>query len=318
MTDQIPQTNSKPNEIYRQPTFTIVVGSKGGGKTYNTLKIAKKYVLGNPEKHIKPRKVLYFDINNEFQGIKTIPVDYVFDKSEPRKSPNWILAFSDKRFKVEERRVVPIKKDGTNMTIDEINSVLEYVLKNFIGGLLIVEDPAQYISDSVDRDLTGGLATIRHRNCDVICHFQWKSKALNPKLWGNINFLRLHKTTDSFKKYKARIAGQEEILYIAEHLEKYMNEKLRLNATEEQLLKEKEIPIETFFCYIDFGSTKIRGSFNENDFEQAILRYVGANRKECLDELLGQFDPDSGKSKYTFQEAYLIRKQELMKLYYGN
>lgn len=303
--------DSKP--IFRQPTFTIAPGSKGIGKTYTTKKIAEFYVTGNKQTGTLPRKVLFFDPNNEFQGIKTIPVDHAFDKSQP----NWILAFSSKKFKVEARRVVPTKRDGSNMSVNELNIVLAYILENYFGGLLVVEDPAKYISDTVAMDLTGGLATIRHRNCDVICHFQWKSKALHPKLWGNINLLRLHKTTDSFKKYKSRIEGQEEILYLAEHLVKLMNAKKRLNATKEQLIHEKEIPIETFYCYVDMDSTKIRGAFTRADFEEAILKYIGQNKKDAMDDILNEIDV-KGNKVYTFEEAFAVKKQELMRLYYGN
>jgi len=325
MTEKIPEVKISQKEAFREPSFTIVVRKKRHGKTYDTRKKAKRYIKGNIAKGIEPRKVLYLDINKEYQDVKTIPVDLAFwelltpgEKEKTPEPPNWILAFSDKRFPVEERRIIPIKEDGKNMTIAEINIVLGFMLNNFMGGLLVVEDIAKYVHDSVNRDLSGGLATIRHRNCDVVCHFQWKKKALNPKLWGCVTYFRIGKTTDSFKKYKKDIVGQETILYLAENLINYMNTNLRKNATAEQLRMQKQIPIETFECSVDLDEEVIRGAFTRTDFEQAILNYVGANRKEALEELLGQFDPETGKNKYTFNEAYEIRKNELMNTYYGN
>lgn len=320
--EKIPTAKVKARPKYRQPTFTIVIAEMGMGKSYNTRKIGKRYLLGDKSTKTEPRKVIYFDINNEYKDIKTIPVDYAFDillPAEERKNyPNWILAFSDKRFPVEERRVVPIKEDGYPMTIDEVNIVLEYILKFFFGGLLVVEDPTKYIADTVDRDLSGGLASIRHRNCDVICHFQYKTKALHPKLWGVKTYVRLHRTADYFKKYKQRIAGQETILYLAECLVDYMNDNLRKNATEEDIELQFEIPIEKFFCWIDFKTNKIRGLFTKDDFQEAILAYISENRKDALDKLLLQFNPEDGKPIYTFKQAYEIRKAQLMEQYYGN
>ena len=298
----------------RQPVLMIVVGKRYIGKTYTNKKIEKLYLKGNPALGINGRKVIYFDVNGERTDLLAIPIDHAFDPS----MPNWILAFSSPRAKVEARRVLPIKQDGTPMTIEELNVALEYVLNNFKGGLLIVEDPTKYIADTPGRDLSGGLATLRHKNSDVIANYQWKSKALNPKIWGNVSYLRLHKTNDSFKKYQNRIQGQEEILYLAENLEKYCNKQLRLNATKKQLDNEKEIPIETFYCLVDFDSTKIRGAFSPNDFYKAIEMYITQNKKVALAELEAETDLESGKPKYTFAQAYQIKRDELYREYYGN
>lgn len=310
----IPEVKNVVIPKNRQPTFTIAVGKKGIGKTFVTKKKVKEYVKGNALTGTKPRKVIYFDVNNESKDIKTIPVDSVFDPKEI----NWIAVFSSPRSKVEIRRVVPIKKDGTPMTNKELNDVLAYLILHFRGGLLVVEDPARYISDSIDTDLAGGLATIRHANADVIAHYQWKSKALNPKLFGNVNYFRLHKTNDDFIDYIDRVKGVKQIFFLAETLERYMNKNLRDNATKAQLANEKQIPIETFYCVIDMDSTKIRGAFSVNDFKKAIELYISANSKKELNPLLNEINVNTGKPKYTFQEAYNIKFVQLFNEYFGN
>ena len=313
----------------RQPTLEIGVGKKGIGKTFTANKITKRYIQGNPEKGIKPRKVIFFDVNNEFEKVKTIPVDYAFgivDENTGKvinpktRKPliNWILAFSSPNIPVEARRVIPVKADGNNMSIEELNMALEYIIKYFKGGLLVVEDTSRYVADSVNRDLTGGLATIRHRNCDVIAHFQWKSKALNPKLFGNINYLRIHKTNDNFKRTDERISGCWEILILAETLVAYMNKQLRENATKEQVDNEKNIPIETFYCIVDFDATKIKGAFSINDFKQSIDLFISDKRNKVLDQLMSQVDNNTGFQKYKYPEAYKIKSEELFREYYGN
>ena len=300
---------------YRQPLFTIVVGKKGIGKTYTTEKILKKYVQGNIKTGTKPRKVIILDINQEFTDYPTIPVEAAFDETKP----NWILAFSSSKYKrFEIRRVIPIHADGRNMSITEVNIVLSHILENFYGGMLLVEDIAKYVADTPTRDLTGGLATIRHRNCDVICHFQWKSKALNPKLWGNINLIRVHNTTDSFEKYLSRIQGSEEILMLSEYLEVYMNEQRRLNATPDQIANENEVPIATFYCYADMDKGKIKGAFDKDDFKNAVHQYIIMNQRAALNRYLLDVDPETGKKKYTFTQAYELKMEEIMQKYYGN
>jgi hypothetical protein len=303
-------------ELFRQPTFTLVVGKKGIGKTFLTKNvIIPRYVKGNPAKGVKGRKVLYFDVNNEATGIKTIPVDWAFD---PEHNTNWVQAFSSNNVPVEARRVVPKHSDGTPFTINELNLVLEYLLKYFVGGLLIVEDTARYVSDNPQRDLTGALATIRHANCDVIAQFQYKSKALNPRFFGFANLIRIHKTNDTFKKYKDRIEGAEEILYLAETLEKAVNAELKLNATPEQIRNQDEMPIELFYCYVDMDKTKIRGTFTKEQFDKAAKKYIMNNKKDALDELLGELNEKTGKPIHTFEQAFKIKMEQLFLEYWGN
>ena len=45
----------------REPKLGMAVGKKGIGKTYQTKIVLESYVYGNPEKGVKPRKVLILD-----------------------------------------------------------------------------------------------------------------------------------------------------------------------------------------------------------------------------------------------------------------
>lgn len=317
-TQSIPQANINKAAFaklkYRQPKFIIAVGSKGIGKTYTTLQLIKKYILGDQIKKLLPRKVIIFDYNREFPQFKTIPVDKAFDPN----APDWVLLFSSNDYKkYEVRRILPLHKDGTNMSIDEINIVLSYVLESFWGGLFLIEDITKYVADSPNRDISGTLATIRHKNCDVIVHFQWKSKALNPKFWGCVNELRVHKTTDSFSDYADRVKGDPHLLMIAEYLENNMNEQKLQNATQEQL-EQADIPIQTFHCTVDVEHGKIKGPFTKQDFRKAAHKYIAMNKKKALAEYLEDFDPKSGEKLYTFQQAYEMKMNKIMETYYGN
>ena len=308
--------------------FEIVVGKQYVGKSYTSEKKAQGFLKGYPEKGIKGNKVIFFDINGEYKKYKTIPVDYAFgvpnehgiivDEKTRKPLINWIAVFSSSQYKnIEARRVVMNKPDGSLFSIDEINKVLEYVLKYFRIGLFILEDPTYYISDTPDRDLTGTLARVRHKGLHVICHYQYKSKALNPRLWNNATIIRIHKTEDNFNDYKDRMKGEREIVYIAEILEKQENKKLFQNATAEQIKHVDEMPIETFYTIIHKRRTKICGAFSPNDFYQACETYILQYKKTALFEIAAEVN-DEGKPKYTFKEQLKIRKEELFSTYYGN
>ena len=44
----------------------IACGKKGVGKTVATIEMIYRYISGNPQKGIPPRKALIFDVNDEF------------------------------------------------------------------------------------------------------------------------------------------------------------------------------------------------------------------------------------------------------------
>ena len=61
----------------REPKLGCVVGRKGVGKSYQTLKMIEQYVVGNPSKGIPARRVLIFDVNDEFEHIKALKLSDV-------------------------------------------------------------------------------------------------------------------------------------------------------------------------------------------------------------------------------------------------
>jgi len=50
----------------REPMVLIACGKKGVGKTVATIEMIYRYISGNPQKGIPPRKALIFDVNDEF------------------------------------------------------------------------------------------------------------------------------------------------------------------------------------------------------------------------------------------------------------
>src|SRR5690606_20389537 len=148
---------------------------------YETLCNITKYLKGNSIK--RGRKVLIFDVNNEFGNIRKDHKNPHFPNIGLIKL-NQVPAFS----KVNDpiiKRVSVFKNDGQRMTLDEMAKALGYILEFYRNGMLLIEDITKYITDSVPGDLIGSICTQRHVSVDLIIHFQTVGKLFHPKLWGN-------------------------------------------------------------------------------------------------------------------------------------
>ena len=271
----------------RNPEFWGVAGLKGVGKTFITTKVLKQYVVGT--KFMQPRKVLIYDVNDEFQ-VKTIALKY--------------LRLFAAHPKIEARRVVAKTNTGRDFSIDEKQEVLDYILHNFSNGMLLLEDFYNYTSDSMKRDVIGTLSVQRHKNLDVILHSQGLGRLFHPKLVQQYTGLRLHLTEDRVSMYKDRIKERYEIISIAENLVVNQNKKL----------PEKK---KWFFCYIKFDTRKILGEFTKEQLLDAIDSYIYNNENDTVKRVINLKDMN-GKKKYTYQQAFSKVRLELLETFYGN
>lgn len=271
----------------REPLLTVVVGKKGVGKSYTTGQIVDYYVKGNPASGVKPRRVLIIDVNNEFTKYKKI-------------SPGDVYKFSQHPT-IECRRVVAIYQNGKPMPLDDIAKLLEYCLDNFRGGLLLIEDISKYVGDSMSTNIIGHLCTIRHKDTDVIVHFQGIGKAGNPKIKANMNILRMHKVSEDVERHKTKFQEYTELLKIAEVL---------VNTRYE----EGDI---RFYCYVDFDRDKIMGNFSKKDFLAAITEYIQENENETINKWLKKKDR-TGRVIYNYTQALEKVENDLFEKYYGN
>lgn len=266
----------------REAKMLLVAGRKGVGKTYQTLEMISSYLKTTPRR--KGRKVLIFDVNNEFGDVQ---------KDHKNKSlPNigliklgQVPAFA-KINRPIAKRVSIFKKDGTRMSLSEMGKALGYILKHYRNGLLLIEDISKYITDSLPGDLIGSICTQRHVSADVVIHVQTVGKLFNPKLWGNCNEVRLHKADDTISRHKSKISGSIEHLLIMEKLieMKYKNGNRR------------------FFCYLNKDTGKIRGKFTKADFLKAIELYLSDNYNRILKPLLDKRHIYTGERIYKNQK----------------
>ena len=278
----------------RECRIIIACGKRGVGKSVETIRMIDEYVSGNPSKGVPPRKALIFDVNDEFSSF------WFFGQQRSIKALaiKDILKFSIHP-KVEVRRIRPFWDDGRKMTINDMAEVLGIILDNYRNGLLLVEDINKYLSDAMPSDLIGSLATSRHIGLDIISHFQNIGRAGNPKLLGNLNMIRLHKTNDTVERHKNKFEEKTELLQIAEYIinKRYFDGDTR------------------YFVYVDVENMKIRGKFSKQEVENAIHQYITERYSRIISPML-QLRDRKGKKIHNEESALREANQNLLKQYF--
>ena len=268
----------------REPKLGAVVGKKGVGKSYTTLKLIGGYIKGTAE--AKPRRVLILDVNDEYENIKSISVtDIARFSLHPR---------------IEARRIRPYRGDGSKMTLRDIADVLHTCLEHFKGGLLLIEDINKYISDSLPNDVVGAICTNRHNDLDIIMHFQSIGR-ITPKIWQNLNWLRFHKNSDSVDRHKKKFEDKYDYLKI----------------TEIMVNKEYFDGNKRFYVYVDTEEEQILGAYNPKMLKEAIDEYVALNYNKVVKPQLNRRD-DNGNLSSNPKKVIRTIKDRLFKQYYGN
>lgn len=274
--------------MQREPLLGCAIGKKGIGKTFTTLNTIYKYVQGNVAAGIQGRKFLIFDVNDEFSNVKAISLKDI-TRFSAQKTP-------------EIRRIRIWKENGKGkMTLDEMAEALYFILDNYRGGGMLIEDISKYTGDNYSRDIIGAICTQRHMDCDIIMHFQTIGKLAHPKIWGNMNYVRFHKTTDTVKRHETKFAGEVEHLKICEALvdRRYRNGDTR------------------FSCYLDLDRLKIRGAFTQDDFYAAVDEYIADNYNKTVKPMIERRD-NEGKKMYSHAEAVKETRNRLYNEYWGN
>jgi hypothetical protein len=267
----------------REPLLGVAVGKKGVGKTFTTNKLIRQYAMGNYASGVLPRKVLILDANDEFTEYKAIALkDLMLFSVHPL---------------VEVRRIRPIHPDGKKMTLDDLAATLNHIIEVFSGGLLLIEDINRFTSDHMPQDLMGAIATNRHRDLDIILHYQGIGR-VGTKVWQNINWLRMHKITESAIRHQKKFEDKYELIRISE---------LMVNA---QYFNGNE----RFYQYVDCENMCMMGPVDETLFAEACKTYIEENYRRLISPLL-QIRTGANKRKFTPDSAYKSEMERLNKMY---
>lgn len=284
----------------RQPKVVVACGQQGSGKSIETIDTIFRYVKGNPQLGIPPRKALIFDANNEFGSFKWkdgrqigIPRIYMRDIIKMRNDSGvW--------------RVAPVWDDNKKMSINDMGLALSMILEHYRSGLLLVEDINKYISDTPTKDFIGALATCRHLGIDLYTHFQLVGKAGNPKILGMASYIRLHKTRDEVKKHENKFLDKTRILTIAETI---VNNRFQIGMRGKTPEEKKN---QFFFVWIDVSMGKITGEFTREEAENAISEYLSDNYTQVLAPVLNKRDRKGQLVYKNYEEAYSTLEQRYL------
>jgi hypothetical protein len=230
----------------REPLIMIAVGTKGVGKTYTTRKEIAHQVIVNK------RKVLIYDasLDPELVRYKTL-------------HKNFLSSFVKSR-KPEIRRILAVDDYGNELPTEQKIELLRYILENFKGGILVLEDFNKYVTNPNElQELIGIITTNRHRNLDIIFHYQ-SLRAVTTRMFQNTRCFRLHKDLESPDTFKERLADKYELFKIASII------------IDTEYRKGTEAG-KRFYLYVLTDDFKIIGA-SDKQFESACKKYLWANK----------------------------------------
>jgi hypothetical protein len=281
-----------PIERMREPQLIVATGTKGVGKTYTTCKIIQEYLTPNFKLGKKPRKVLIFDANGEYNNQEIEKHRFRFRTK--------VLALKDieewtKQSRVEVRRILPVDANGNEVGTEKYPEILNVVLHYYRGGMLILEDINKYLVETRDAKIIGALTTNRHRDLDIYIHLQ-SLAPLTTRMWQNANVVRFHYQMDDIDRYRARIPNYE-LFKIAQIM---VNEKYYSGH-------------ERFFCYVMSQLNKIKGEFEKKDFISACRIYLELHPQR-VKAVAKKYKKGLDGESTALKECIL----ELYKKYYGN
>lgn len=261
----------------------VAIGFKGVGKTYTTNGLINNYIQNGSDGR-KGRPVLVFDINAEYCDANGYPGFKAIDYDAEEKS-EYKRAEQIRNIKVPGKyRILPYKKNRQPMTTNELVTTAVTIVKYFRNGMLILEDINKYTLSSYKQDLVGMFIGLRHLGVDLVIHFQ-TLRAIPPRIWANMNYLRWHKQSDKIFKYKNRIDNFE-LFSIAEHIVDY---RYQLD------------PNSRYYLWVSVLEEKLI-NVDENDFKQGCILYLSAYPQE-LSKLMNHIDIDGSKKYKTTNDA---------------
>jgi hypothetical protein len=270
----------------REAGMMITTGIQGVGKTYQNMHVIKDYVKDKLYNKVRGRKCLIFDTNGEYTKSQFAAND--IEGFDPKRiSLKDVPAWS--RANLQECRRI----DAKNVGIKEKKEILEFLIRYFRNGLLVIEDINTYILNVTHmEEIVGGLVNLRHRACDVLISYQ-SLRPVEPRMWQNARWVRMHYQADNVNDIKGKVTNPT-LYKIAQLLvnNRYFNDDKR------------------FLLFIHSFKNKIEGRFTKSEFTAACRQYLNSNKKE-----IKEYASMHGVSNEAATQGLL---KQLYAQYYGN
>lgn len=270
----------------REAGMMAITGIQGVGKTYQGMHTIAEYVRDKPQTKVRGRKCIIFDTNGEYTAEQ-------FDKNGIKNFKITRIALSDVDAWCHTENSECRRIDAKNLGIKEKKEAVEYLLKVYKNGMLVLEDINTYIlSVTFMEEIVGGLVNLRHRAVDVMISYQ-SLRPVEPRIWQNSRWVRMHYQADNVNDIKNKVTNPT-LFKIAQLLvnEKYFGGDKR------------------FFVYIHSFANKIQGKFSKAEFEQACKKYLSTNKKYIKEY--------QQMNDCSMEEALDGQVQQYIDQYYGN
>jgi hypothetical protein len=247
--------NKVLSAVSREAGMMACTGFQGVGKTYQNMHLIKDYVKDKHYNGVKGRKVLIFDTNGEYtreQFSKNDIPDFEPKRIAVKDIQEWSRSPT-----IECRRI-----DAKNLGIKDKKKCLEYILKVYRNGLMVIEDINTYIlSVTHMEEIVGHIVNLRHRAADVLISYQ-SLRPVEPRIWQNSRWVRMHYQADNINDIKGKVTNVV-LFKIAQLIvnNRYFNDDKR------------------FFVYIMVAQNKIEGKFTKKEFIDACKLFANSNKK---------------------------------------
>lgn len=274
----------------RGRVICVATGCQEIGKSYTSL--VQALHMAYLSKH--PQKTLLFDKSGEYASYEIAGTTHRI-QAIPH---NGIIAFGQQA-KAEVRRIVPQLPNGLPMSKEDTEKLLLRVLIEFRGGTILIEDVSDILGDNLKDEVIGKLCTVRHRNCDLVIHFQSIGR-FSKILRQNAKIIRYHYQLDSILDNKDLIKSEYELFSIVEKL----------------VNKQFHEGNKYFHVFVYRMVKRVQGKFSERMFADACRDYV-YEHPSCT-ALYEKRRNTMGKKMYTYDECVKLKVKDLFDKFYGN
>lgn len=272
--------------VQREAGMMVTTGIQGVGKTYLNMYMIRDYVKDKFHNKVRGRKCLIFDTNGEYT--KEQFAKNGIENFEPKRIALKDVAEWSKANIAECRRI-----DAKHVGIKDKKEIVEYLLKSYRNGMLVLEDINTYIINVTHmEEIVGGLVNLRHRAVDLLISYQ-SLRPVEPRIWQNARWIRMHYQADNVMDIKGKVANPT-LMKIAQIIvnNKYFDGDKR------------------FFVYIHNFANKIEGKFTKQEFMDACAGYLNANKK-----YIKEYKEMKNCSQ---EEAISGQSEQFYDMYYGN
>lgn len=238
--------NEKNNNIEpRERKILCVIGGSGTGKTEETKLVSERYISNDNIPELQ-RKVIVFDIQLEYIDLPEISLEDVESFSLQENA--------------EIVRLVNPLVDKKSASKEELRGMFIHLMRNFRGGLLVIEEPLAYFEEEYITDFVGLCAAYKSCDLDLIMHF----KTINDiplELMKITDVIRMHYDPQSVQQAN-NVSEHKELLKIAQQLVIY---------------KYRQQDNKYYNCYIDLVESCIKGAYTEGEYNLAVKNYMEGN-----------------------------------------